>query len=36
MKNPLITLDETRSRDLCRHNIDSFEQWSRRLIDENF
>ena len=36
MKNPLITLEETELRDLCRHHVDSFEQWSRRIIDESF
>lgn len=35
-KNPLISLREIELKDLCRHHIDSFEQWSRRLIDENF
>lgn len=36
VKNPLIALEEVELRDLCRHQIDSFEQWSRRLIDEIF
>lgn len=36
VKNPLISLSEVELRDLCRNQIDSFEQWSRRLIDENF
>ena len=35
-KNPLLSLDEIELRDLCRHHIDSFEQWSRRIIDEKF
>lgn len=34
--NPLINLTETELRDLSRHHIDSFENWSRRLIDETF
>ena len=34
--NPLLNLSETALRDLCRHHIDSFESWSRRLIDETF
>lgn len=33
-KNPLISLTEIELRDLCRHRIDSFEQWCRRVIDE--
>lgn len=33
-RNPLLLLDEIELRDSCRHQIDSFEQWSRRLIDE--
>ena len=36
MNNPLITLSETELRDLCRHYVDTFENWSRRLIDETF
>lgn len=36
MSNPLISLSEIELRDLCRHHIDSFENWSRRLIDETF
>lgn len=32
--NPLIELSEIELRDLCRHHIDTFENWSRRLIDE--
>lgn len=36
MSNPLIDLTETELRDLSRHHIDSFENWSRRLIDETF
>lgn len=35
-KNPLLSLEEIELRDLCRHHIDSFEQWCRRIIDENF
>ena len=34
--NPLINLTETELRDLSRHHIDTFENWSRRLIDETF
>jgi hypothetical protein len=34
--SPLLSLSETEIRDLCRHHIDSFENWSRRLIDELF
>ncbi len=34
MSNPLIDLSEVELRDLCRHYIDTFEKWSRRLIDE--
>lgn len=30
------TLTETEIRDECRHKIDTFENWSRRLIDELF
>lgn len=33
-ENPLMSLSETALRDLCRHRIDAFESWSRRLIDE--
>lgn len=36
MSNPLMKLMETELRDLCRHHIDTFENWSRRIIDENF
>lgn len=36
MSNPLMKLTETELRDLCRHHIDSFESWSRRIIDETF
>lgn len=36
MSNPLIKLSESDLRDLCRHQIDTFENWSRRLIDETF
>ena len=32
--NPLLHLTETQLRDLCRHHIDTFENWSRRLLDE--
>ena len=32
--NPLIKLSETELRDLCRHHIDTFENWSRRILDE--
>ncbi|MDE7404052.1 MAG: hypothetical protein K2M81_02990, partial [Lachnospiraceae bacterium] len=34
MSNPLMKLTETELRDLCRHHIDTFENWSRRIIDE--
>lgn len=34
--NPLMNLMETELRDLCRHHIDTFENWSRRIIDESF
>jgi len=36
MSNPLISLAENELRDLCRHRIDTFENWSRRLIEELF
>lgn len=36
MNNPLIDLSEIQLRDLCRHHIDTFENWSRRLLDETF
>lgn len=36
MSNPLINLTETELRDLSRHHIDTFENWSRRIIDETF
>ena len=36
MSNPLISLTETELRDLSRHHIDTFENWSCRLIDEIF
>ena len=36
MSNPLFDISETELRDLCRHHIDSFENWSRRLLDESF
>ena len=36
MNNPLSNLTETELRDLSRHHIDTFENWSRRLIDETF
>ena len=32
--NPLLNLPETQLRDLCRHHVDTFENWSRRLLDE--
>ena len=34
MNTPLIDLTEVELRDLSRHHIDTFENWSRRLIDE--
>ena len=36
MSSPLMKLTETELRDLCRHHIDTFENWSRRIIDETF
>lgn len=36
ISNPLFDISETELRDLCRHHIDSFENWSRRLLDEVF
>ena len=36
MSNPLMKLTETELRDLCRHHIDTFENWSRRILDETF
>ena len=36
MSNPLMRLTETELRDLCRHHIDTFENWSRRIINETF
>ena len=36
VSNPLMKLTETELRDLCRHHIDTFENWSRRIIDETF
>ena len=36
MSNPLMKLTETELRDLCRHHIDTFENWARRIIDEIF
>lgn len=32
--NPLLYCSEIQLRDICRHSIDAFESWSRRLIDE--
>ena len=34
--NPLLNLSETDLRDLCRHHLDTFENWSRRIIHETF
>lgn len=34
VSNPLLNLTETQLRDLCRHHVDTFENWSRRLLDE--
>lgn len=31
-----LGLSEKELRDICRNNIDTFENWSRRLIDEQF
>lgn len=36
MNSVFSTLSETEIRDVCRHHIDSFESWSRRLLDETF
>lgn len=36
LSNPLIKLTEIELRDLCRHHIDTFENWSRRILDETF
>lgn len=36
MTNPLMNFTETDLRDLCRHHIDTFENWSRRIIDDTF
>ena len=36
MTNPLMNLTETDLRDLCRHHVDTFENWSRRIIHETF
>lgn len=36
VSNPLIKLTEIELRDLCRHHIDTFENWSRRILDETF
>lgn len=36
MNNPLLKLSEIELRDLCRHRIDTFESWARRLLDETF
>ncbi len=36
VSNPLVKLTEIELRDLCRHHIDTFENWSRRVIDETF
>ncbi len=36
MINPLFNLTENELRDMSRHHIDTFENWSRRLIDETF
>ena len=33
-ENPLMDISETALRDLCRHRVDAFESWSRRLLDE--
>lgn len=36
LNSPLMEFTETELRDLCRHHIDIFEKWSRRIIDEKF
>lgn len=36
MSTPLMSLTEIELRDMCRHHIDTFENWSRRIIDETF
>ncbi len=34
MNNPLFNISEAELKDYCRHKLDTFENWSRRLIDE--
>ena len=36
MSNPLINLTETELRDLSRHHIDSFENWSVLLYSISY
>jgi len=36
MKSIFFDTSETKMRDTCRHHIDTFESWARRLIDELF
>lgn len=36
MSSIFMDLSEIKLRDICRHHIDTFESWSRRLIDEHF
>ncbi|MDI9505016.1 MAG: hypothetical protein GX246_01990 [Clostridiales bacterium] len=36
ISSPLLSLEEIELRDLCRHHIDTYENWSRRIIDETF
>ena len=34
LSNPLLQLSEIDLRDMCRHHVDIFEKWSRRIVDE--
>jgi len=36
MSSVFFGINEIELRDICRHHIDTFESWSRRLIDELF
>lgn len=36
VKSIYFEMSETDMRDMCHHHIDTFEHWSRRLIDETF
>ena len=35
ISNLMWNLSEIEARDLCKHQIDTMEHWSRRLIDES-